>query len=123
MYQKFPIWRDAEDLVLAIEQAVRTAPRYHKYTLGTEMRQTAYRLLTAIGQAIQNVAARIDLLAQAHALSEVLKIKIQLAKKLNLYASFKQFEVIAALAYAVSKQCKGWQKRLQRPHQQEHGRA
>lgn len=123
MSQRFPIWRDAEQLVLEIERAVQAAPRYHKYTLGAEMRQAAYALLNAIGRAIHANAERITLLIRAHAISESLMIKIQLAKKLNLFASFSQFERTATLGYAVAKQCKGWQKRLQRPHQQEDGRA
>ena len=36
-----PIWRDANRLLLAIEQAVRQFTRYHKYTLGTELRRQA----------------------------------------------------------------------------------
>ncbi len=36
-----PIWRDATQLLLNVEQAVKHFPRYHKYTLGSEMRQQA----------------------------------------------------------------------------------
>ena len=34
-----PIWRDANRLLVIIEEAVRHFPRYHKYTLGTEDRK------------------------------------------------------------------------------------
>ncbi len=41
-HRKFPVYRDATRLVTEIEQAVQVFPRYHKYTLGSEMRRTAY---------------------------------------------------------------------------------
>lgn len=39
--QRLPIWRDANRLLLEIEQAVRGFPRYHKYAVGTDMRRQA----------------------------------------------------------------------------------
>jgi hypothetical protein len=110
MNKKFPIWRDAETLVLEIEQAVRLFSRYHKYTLGQELRTEAYALLETITHAINQQNNRLKWLEKAHYHSETLKIKIHLSKNLNLYARFSQFETIAQLAYAISKQAKAWQK-------------
>lgn len=36
-----PIWRDANQLLLLIEQTVKHFAQYHKYTLGSEMRNRA----------------------------------------------------------------------------------
>jgi hypothetical protein len=36
-----PIWRDTNRLLLEVEQAVKCFPRYHKYTLETELRRNA----------------------------------------------------------------------------------
>jgi len=119
MNNKFPIYRDAYTLVVAIEQVVHKFGRYHKYTLGSELRHNAYLLLEYITFAINNKTQRLEWINKAHLNSERLKIKIQLAKTLNLYPSFKHFENIATLAVAVSKQCKSWQKKLQHPRQQE----
>ncbi|MCK4492528.1 MAG: four helix bundle protein [Methylococcales bacterium] len=90
MNKKFPIWRDAEALVLAIEQAVRLFARYHKYTLGQELRVAAYALLETITHAINQQKTRQQWLDKAHYQSEALKIKIYLSKSLNLYANFNQ---------------------------------
>ncbi|MBP6809444.1 MAG: four helix bundle protein [Chromatiaceae bacterium] len=46
-----PIWRDANRLLLAIEQAVRVFPRYHKYTLGSELRRQAMQVCRLIMRA------------------------------------------------------------------------
>ena len=46
-----PIWRDATQLLLGVEQAVRHFPRYHQYTLGTEMRQQAMKICQLVNRA------------------------------------------------------------------------
>jgi len=50
----FPIWRDAFDLLQQIEIAVRKFPRYHKYTLGTDLRQQAMGIIRLINRAYHN---------------------------------------------------------------------
>ncbi|WP_201246556.1 hypothetical protein [Halochromatium salexigens] len=52
----FPFWRDANRLLLAIDQAVRDLPRYHKYTLGTDLRRQAM----TICQLVRRTAPRGD---------------------------------------------------------------
>ena len=47
-YEHLPIYKKAYDLTLYFEQIVRNFSRYHKYTVGTELRQhsrEALRLL------------------------------------------------------------------------------
>lgn len=41
---RLPIWRDANQLLVAIELAVRGFARYHKYTVGVELRNTCLRV-------------------------------------------------------------------------------
>ena len=50
-YRQLPLFQTAIDLALHLEQAVRRFPRYHKYTLGTELRQAAQRLCRLVGRA------------------------------------------------------------------------
>ena len=56
-YRHLPIWKAAMDLAVHLEHAVRrfgktpSPPRYHKYTLGTELRQTALRLCRLVARA------------------------------------------------------------------------
>lgn len=37
--QSTPLWRDANRLLLGIEEAVRHFPQYHKYAIGTDLRR------------------------------------------------------------------------------------
>jgi hypothetical protein len=115
-HNRFPIYRDANRLVIEIENCVKSFPRYHKYTLGSEMRDIAYKLFIAITYSINNKNTRIKTVTKAHNFSEILKIKIHIAKQItNL--SFKMFENLVALVITISKQCKSWQKQLQRNQQ------
>ena len=106
-----PIWRDANRLLLAIEEAVREFPRYHKYTLGTELRRQAMdvcRLILRAAQADDERPRRVQQLVNA---VDDLKLQIQLGKELKAFASFRQFQDIAELAVAIGKQSGGWRKR------------
>jgi hypothetical protein len=46
--EHLPIWRDARRLLLEVEQAVRGFPRYHKYTVGTDLRRQAILVPTLL---------------------------------------------------------------------------
>ena len=47
-YEHLPIYKKAYDLTLYFEQIVRNFSRYHKYTVGTELRQLAREALRLI---------------------------------------------------------------------------
>lgn len=108
-----PIWRDANRLLLAIEQAVRAFPRYHKYTLGSDLRRQAMQLCRLILRAADQRGDQGRWVAQLVTAVDDLKLSIQLAKELQAFRSFSEFQTIAELAVAVGKQSGGWRKRLQ----------
>ena len=107
-----PIWRDANRLLLAIEQAVRQFPRYHKYTLGTELRRQAMHVCRLIMRAADQRTEQARWLGQLVVAIDDLKLSVQLAKELEAFRSFREFQTVAELAVAVGKQSGGWRKRL-----------
>jgi hypothetical protein len=107
-----PIWRDANRLLLAIEQAVRAFPRYHKYTLGTELRRQAMQVCRLIMRAADQRAEQARWLGQLVVAIDDLKLSVQLAKELEAFRHFQEFQTVAELAVAVGKQSGGWRKRL-----------
>ena len=46
-YEHLPIYKTAMDLTIYLEQVVRNFSRYHKYTLGSDLRQQSRELVTA----------------------------------------------------------------------------
>lgn len=43
-YEHLPIYKRAMDLAVYIETIVRGFPRYHKYTIGSEMRALSHKI-------------------------------------------------------------------------------
>ncbi len=78
-----PIWRDANQFLLAIEKVVKLFPKYHKYTLGTELRQNALKVCNLIHQAWQERSKQCDCLQQLKYCIDEIKIQLHLAKKLQ----------------------------------------
>lgn len=108
--KKPAIWADAMALATEIEVAVRGFPRYHKYTLGTDLRRQAALVCRLVARAARFPDQRgesLRLLVQA---VEDLKISIQLAKEVQAFANFAQFQRVVELAVRVGKQSGGWWK-------------
>jgi len=59
-----PIWRDANQFLLAIEKVVKLFPKYHKYTLGSELRKNALKVCNLIHQAWQERTKQCHYLQQ-----------------------------------------------------------
>jgi len=105
---RIPIWRDAGRLLLELEQAVRGFPRYHKYTVGSELRSTALRLCQTIHRAYSRKGSRVKLVQQVSELVDDLKMQIQLARELKAFQNFAQFQRAAELAVSLGRQAGGW---------------
>ncbi|MEN9503502.1 MAG: hypothetical protein RI964_2787 [Pseudomonadota bacterium] len=84
-----PIWRDATQLLLAVEQAVRHFPRYHKYTLGTEMRQQAMKICQLVSRSWQDKARAPETLPRLVLAVDDLKIQLQLGRELPVFRYLK----------------------------------
>jgi hypothetical protein len=112
-YRQVPIWRDASRFLLDVEQAVRQFPRYHKYTLGSELRRQAMAICRLVARAAQTSepARKRGLLEQLVWQIEDIKMSVQLAKELEAFASFAQFQRLAEQSVSLGKQSGGWCKR------------
>jgi len=107
-YQHLPIWRDANRLLVAVEQVVRKFSRYHKYTLGTEMRRKAMHICQQIIRIYHAGSRPVPMLQRLLTLIEDCKLQIQLAKELKAFQNFAHFQQLAELAVLLGKQGGGW---------------
>jgi hypothetical protein len=106
-YENLPIYKAALDLAIYIEKIVRFFSRYHKYTIGTDLRDTSRRILVLVAKA--NIKEdRVETLLEALEKLDELKILIRLCKELKAFRSFKSFEFATKSIMEVSKQCEGW---------------
>ncbi|WP_006786420.1 four helix bundle protein [Thiorhodospira sibirica] len=105
-----PLWRDATRLVTEMEKIVREFPRYHKYTLGNELRKTTYRICQTIHRAHSRQHSRARLVQELSELIDDLKLQIQLAKEVQAFRNFSQFQRVAEQAVNLGRQAGGWLK-------------
>ena len=96
----------------SLEVAVRGFPRYHKYTLGTELRQAAHLICQEVAHAALWAPLRLQTLQRLVERIEALKISVQLAKELHAFVNFAQFQRVVELAVLVGRQSGGWLKRV-----------
>ena len=108
-YEHLPIYKKAFDLNLYFEKTVKHFSRYHKYTLGTELRDTARRVVRLIVQA-NNQEEKLQALLKLRELLEGLKLTIRLCKEVRAFNSFKSFQVAINQVIDISKQNEGWLK-------------
>lgn len=62
--ERILIWRDATLLLTEIESAVREFPRYHKYTLGSELRANTMKICQTVHRAVSRQQSRTKLIQQ-----------------------------------------------------------
>lgn len=105
--EHLPIYRDAFELLVYLENAVQTFSKYHKYTLGTDLRNSAREVLKLIVRA-NNSTAREVVLEELRLALEDLKVLIRVGKEVKAFPSFKTFEVAVNQLVSVSKQTEGW---------------
>ncbi len=103
----FPIFKSAMGLTVYIEQIVRGFEKYHKYTIGIDLREMSKKILFLINRA--NLSDnRVEALIRLRDSCEDMKILIQLSKELKAFRSFKQFEYSAMLLVGICKQAQAW---------------
>ncbi len=118
-YEHLPIFREAYDLTVHIEKIVRNFSRYHKYTLGTDLRNKSRKIVEKIIEA--NNAAdkhhRLDDRA-VHLLElrqelESFKVLARLCHESGGFASTRSYLHVAERITNVARQNEGWLKKTQ----------
>jgi len=108
-YENLPIYKKSMELAVYMENAVRGFSRYHKYTIGTDMRDLSRNLVALIIKANSRKDKR-KLLTELRDRSEEMKVNIMIGKEVKAFKSFRQFQHAASLAVEISRQCEGWPK-------------
>ena len=117
-----PIYRDCRRLLLHTEACVQRFSRYHKYTVGTDLRQQAMALMRGVHMAVYDKANQLRHVQALVWQVDAYKLTLQLAIDIGAFVhgkagqqkttapGFAAFETAAQLAAQIGKQCGGWQK-------------
>jgi hypothetical protein len=100
--EHLPMYKAAMDLAVYVETIVRNFSRYHKYTLGSDLRQQCRELVTLIICA----NARHDKLPVLHDLRERLEglnVLLRIGKEVHAFQKFNAYASAAELVVALSR--------------------
>ncbi len=107
LYENLPIYKSALDFCVYIETIVQNFDKYHKYTIGADLRTMSKELLFTIHRA-NTLTDKKEMLTHLRDRCEDTKMILQLAKELRAFASFKQFEHSSKLCVDICKQSQAW---------------
>ena len=108
-YEHLPIFKSAIDLAVYIEQIVAGFPRYHKYTLGSELRTLAHKIVLLVVKA-NNAQDKRPLLKELMDVEEEMKILVHISKEVKAFHSFNSFETCIRHLDNVIRQSAGWMR-------------
>ena len=87
-YEHLPIYKQAMDVAVHFERIVAGFSRYHKYTLGSELRNKSREVVALIIKANAAQDKQPELIVLRERLEELL-ILMRLAKEVRAFQSFK----------------------------------
>ncbi len=116
-YEHLPIYRDALNLAVHFETIVAGFSRYHKYTLGSELRQAGRQVVLLVISANNQHDKQPALLALRDHLEQLLLL-IRLAKEAHAFKSFSAYSHVIELTAKICRQNEGWLKSAGQSRQQ-----
>ncbi len=106
-YEHLPIYKKALDVAVHFEKTVAGFSRYHKYTLGADLRNKSREVIRIIIRANSSRERLPDLL-ELRAVLEELLLLVRLAKEVKAFKSFQSYQYAAQEVVSVSRQNEGW---------------
>jgi len=110
-YEHLPIFREAYDLTVHIEKIVRNFSRYHKYTLGTDLRNKSRGILEKIIEANNARDDRAACLLELRQEMENLKVLARLCHESGGFTSTRSYLHVTERITNLAKQNEGWLKK------------
>ena len=108
-YEHLPIFREAYDLAVHIEKIVRNFSRYHKYTLGTDLREKSRIVMERIVKA-NNARDRASHLLELRQELESFKVTARLCQDSGGFSSTRSYLHVAERITTIARQNEGWLK-------------
>ncbi len=111
-YEHLPIYKQAMDVAVHFEKLVMAFSRYHKYTLGTELRDSSRNIVGLIIW-VNNEKDKVAGLKRLRIKLDELMVLIRLAKEVKAFKSFKSYQFVVEQVGSVCRQNEGWLKSIE----------
>ena len=106
-YEHLSIHKKSMDVAVYFERVVADFSRYHKYTLGTELRNKSREVVAAVIKA-NSTRDKLPRLLELRERLEELTILVRLSKEVRAFKSFKSYQFAVEEVVSVSRQNEGW---------------
>ena len=106
-YEHLAIYRKAFDLSIYLENTVRNFSKYHKYTLGSDLRDISRKIVRLIIRA-NSERDKISTLEEVRVEIEELKVTARICKEVKAFKNFNSFKYMMSQCISLGKQCEGW---------------
>lgn len=111
-YEHLPIYKQAMDVAVHFETIVTGFSRYHKYTLGSELRNAIREIVSLIIQ-VNNERDKAAGLKQLRVKLDELLVLVRLAREVQAFKSFKAYQFVVEQIGSVCRQNEGWLKSVE----------
>ena len=115
--EHLPIYKATYDLCLHLDRVVRGFPRYHKYSLGADLREAARRSLRLVVRA-NSRREKAPVLLELREELEELKALLRLAHDVKALPKISSFQHAVTLVVEIARQNEGWLKHQRGGHGQ-----
>lgn len=112
-YEHLPIYRQAYKFLIYCENIVKNFSRYHKYTHGSDLRDTARSVVKLIIRA-NSSRDKEPSLEELRITLEEAKLIIRICKEVKAFQNFNSFETAINQVTDISRQTEGWLKAIRR---------
>lgn len=113
-YEHLPIYKQAFDLAVYLQNTVRQFSRYDKYSVGADLRDLSRSILRLVIRANSRRDKEAPL-AELVECCEELKTMLVFAKETKAFQNFKSFQHAATVAASLCRQSEGWLGSSKRP--------
>ena len=106
-YEHLPLYKKAMDLTIYLENLVRGFSRYHKYTLGTDLRNLSREVVRLIIK-VNSERNKHTTLTMLRDTIEELKVTLRICKEVKAFKNFDSFQHAIEETISMSRQNEGW---------------
>jgi 23S rRNA-intervening sequence protein len=108
-YEHLPIYKKAMDLTIYLEKVVANFSRYHKYALGSDLREKSWDIVGLIIKA-NSTLEKLGVLLELRERLEGLNVLLRICKEVRAFNSFNSYVYASNLVVELSRQNEGWIK-------------
>ncbi len=107
-YEHLSIFCTAFDLAVHIEKIVRNFDRYHKYSIGSELRERSRAVVEQIIRANNAKEQRTTLLLELRVELEQFQVLVRICHESGGFSSTRAYLYVSEQLTAIAKQNEGW---------------